>query len=59
MGHPPADIVGVLKNYVLEVSQPEWKKQTQMMVVHQNILSTAVLKNDKLSNGNLRLHLAT
>ena len=30
-----------------------------MTVVRQNILSTAMLKNDKLSNGNGSLHLAT
>ena len=30
------------------------EKQTQMMVVHQNILSTVMLKNHILSNGNVR-----
>ena len=35
------------------------EKQTQMMVVHQNILSSVMLKNDTLSNGNVRLQLAT
>ena len=34
-------------------------KQIQMMVVHQNILSAVMLKNYKLSNGNVRLHLET
>ena len=33
--------------------------ETQMMVVHQNILSTIMLKNDELSIGNVSLHLAT
>ena len=33
--------------------------QTQMMVVYQNILSTVMLKNAKLSYGNVRFHLAT
>ena len=32
---------------------------TQMTVVHQNTLSTVMLTNDKLSNGKVRLHLAT
>ena len=32
---------------------------TQMTLVRQNILSTVMLKNDKLSNGIVRLHLAT
>ena len=35
------------------------KKQSQMTVVRQNILSTVMLKNDKLCNGNARLHLVT
>ena len=35
------------------------EKQTQMMVVHQNIMSNVMLKYDKLSNGNFRLQLAT
>ena len=34
------------------------EKQTQMMVVHQNILSIVVPTKDKLANGNVRLHLA-
>ena len=34
------------------------EKQTQIMVVHQNILGTVMLTNDRLSNGNVRLHLA-
>ena len=36
----------------------EVEKQTHMMLVHQNILSTVMLKNVKLSYGNVRLHLA-
>ena len=35
------------------------EKQTQVMVVLQNIVSTVMLKNYKLSNGNVRLHLTT
>ena len=31
----------------------------QMRVVHQNIMSSIMLKNDKLFNGNVRLHLTT
>ena len=34
------------------------EKQTQMMVVLQNILSSVMLKNDKLDNGNVRLYMA-
>ena len=34
-------------------------KQTQVMVVHQNILSNVMLKNVKLSYGNVRFHLTT
>ena len=52
------DIVVVFKDHVLEVSQSEWKKPTQMMVVHQNILGTIMLKNDKLFHGNIRFQLA-
>ena len=35
------------------------EKQTQMMVVHQNILSSVMLKNIKLFYGNVRFQLAT
>ena len=35
------------------------EKQTQMMVVHQNILSSVMPKNVKLYHANLRFHLAT
>ena len=35
------------------------KKQTQMMVVHQNILSIVMLKNVKLFYGIVRFQLAT
>ena len=35
------------------------EKQTQMMVVHQNSLSSVMLKNDKLYYGNVRFQLAT
>ena len=52
------DTVEAFKNYVLEVFQSEWEKQIPMMVVHQNILTTVMLQNDKLSNGAGRLHLA-
>ena len=38
----------------LEVPQ----SQTQIMVEHENILSTVMLKNDKLANGKFRLHMA-
>ena len=44
----PEDIVVVFKNHVLEMSPVEWKNK-QMMVVHQNILITVMLENDKLS----------
>ena len=37
----------------------EVEKQTQMMLVHQNILIIVMPKNVKLSNGNVRLQLAT
>ena len=47
-----------VENHVLKVSQSEWAKQTQMMVVRKNILSNVRLKNDKPCNGNVRLHLA-
>ena len=32
---------------------------TQMMVVRQNVLTTIMLKNVKLANGNVRLRLET
>ena len=35
------------------------KRQTQMVAEHPNILSAVMLKNDKLSNGNVRLRLVT
>ena len=35
------------------------EKQTQMMVVHQKILSAVMLKHIKLCYGNARFHLAT
>ena len=35
------------------------EKQTPMMVVHQNILSSIMLKNVKLFNGNARFQLTT
>ena len=31
------------------------EKQTEMMVVQKNILSTVMLKNDKLSNGKCQI----
>ena len=34
-------------------------EQSQMMLVRQKMLSTIMLKNDKLSNGNVRLQLTT
>ena len=43
----PEDAVEVFKNHVLKVSQLEWKK----VVVHQNIRSSVMLKNVKLSYG--------
>ena len=56
----------VTRRYGWSVQKPcfwgvsiELEKQPQMMVVHQDILRTVVLKNDKLSNGNVRLHLST
>ena len=35
------------------------EKQRQIMVVRQNILSTVMLKNDKLFSGSVRWYLAT
>ena len=52
------DTVDAFKNHVLEVSIGV-KKQTQMMVVLENILSSVMLKNVKLSYGSVRFHLAT
>ena len=61
--HVVVDTVAVFKNDVLVNLNRRFsigvEKQTQMMVVHQNILSTVILKNYKLYNGNVRLHLAT
>ena len=55
----PQDTVGVFKKpCVVDVSIGVYK-QTQMMVVYQNILSTVMLKNDKLSYGNVRFQLET
>ena len=37
--------------------KPRRKQTTQMAAVRQNILITVMLKNDKISNGYVRLHL--
>ena len=54
----PEDTAGVYENHFLELSHSEWKKQTHITVVRQNILSIVMLKNVKLSNGNVRFHPA-
>ena len=58
-------MIFVTRRYCWSVQKPWFgdvsigvEKQTQIMVVHKNILSTVMLKNDKLCNGNVRLNLA-
>ena len=53
-----------MRRYCWSVQKPYFgggsigvKKQTQMMVVQQNILSNVMLKNVKLSYENVRFHL--
>ena len=50
----PKDTIGVLKDHVLEVSQSEWKTNTNDGRASKQ---STMLKTDKLSNGNVRLHL--
>ena len=52
----PEDTVGVFKNKGFEVSTGV-EKPTQMMVVHQNIMTTVMIKFVKLSYGNVIFHL--
>ena len=55
----PEDTIGEFKRPCFGAVLIGVEKQTQMTAVHQNILSTVLLKHVKLSYGNGKFHLET